>query len=349
MIKRKCAIILRGHMRTYAVTAKSLILNIAEPNDADIFIFTYKNNGVSSIPSLYSNDSHAINKFKESIEYEKQDMQGDIITYDSLYKYYGSYLKAYQIVEYDDLLRSKLNIDSKHALDIGINKQRSYGMYYSTTEAYRMFLNYCKNNDIRYEYVILSRPDLNFYSKLIVDKFNPKYIYIPKSGGNINMSQYSDSYKVMSYKNVYLMEYIEYEKYIFNDQFIVSSQTNMNVIESFYDNLDKYLERGIVTSHPETVLFYHLVYLNKKIVKFIRNFDYEILRNNFNPIDNLILSIKNQKSKNYDNKYNKKLKKHIARVIFPIKQILKIVNIPFLYIIDVFAVIFYFFMSTFRN
>ena len=113
----KTAILLYGYMRTYKTTSASFLDKVARPNDADVFVFTYSNEGVS-----------------------KLDPNLDI---------------------------------------------RIFSLYYNINEAIKLLSKYEKTHNIRYEKVLITRPDLLFYSEIDFNSLDPDLVYVPSYGGNI--------------------------------------------------------------------------------------------------------------------------------------------------------------------
>lgn len=275
----KTAVILRGLMRTFDITKNSLIQNILIPNKADLFIYTYDVSGTSSIP-LSADTTEKLNEYKFTNEYGKQDNLGKNITEELLKQAYGDFLKASWVIPNDDRLKNKISEDTRTVQKIGFDTNRIYSAYYTTTQAVKHFDLWCKKHNIKYDAVILMRPDLQIYSKLFVKKMNMNEINIPDNGGNINICGKTEIYEVLSYKNVDRCEYIPYKTKYFTDQFLISSYKNIVRLKNFYNSLPEYENRGFPTAHPESVMFYHMAYLPNIPVK-LQHIEYEILRNNY--------------------------------------------------------------------
>lgn len=282
----KVAVIIRGFMRTFEVTKKSLIKNVLAPNNADLFVYTYDVCGNSSIP-LSANTTIKLNEYKFTDEYGKQDGFGESITEEALRRAYGNYLKCFWIVKNDAYFKSKIAEDTKNVQKIDFDTNRIYSAYYTTTQAIKKFDLWCKEHGCHYDAVILMRPDLHIYSKVLVNNMCMKEINVPDNGGNINICGKTEIYEVLSYKNVERCEYIPYKEKYFTDQFLISSYENIIRLKSFYDSLPKYERRGFPTAHPESVMFYHMAYLPDVPVK-LQHIHYEILRTNYIPVQSII-------------------------------------------------------------
>jgi len=88
-----------------------------------------------------------------------------------------------------DKLNNYLNPNSKNIRNKYIN--RAYSRWYSTKKVIELKNNYEKSNDLKYDYVMLLRMDVEFYSKINFEKYNPLYFH---SGDSSNLSAKIHSY-----------------------------------------------------------------------------------------------------------------------------------------------------------
>lgn len=268
----KTAVILYGYCRTYKTTAPSLIKNILEPNNADLFVSTYDNTGVSILSK-----NEDINRTKFILG-NKQDLEGEAVSTESLSAAYGKYLKDAKINKYNP---QKFVKDSEGIFSPILKIERIYSLYWNITNAMSFFLDYVKKNKLTYDAVILARPDLFFFEKLDLSKMDLSKVHVPTYGGNlIKKMEKPEPYYVAYYENIELGEYIPFRSVIFSDQLIISSFDNMKELASLYENLAHYDKISLPVCHSETVLYYHLVYKQKKEYT---NYTilYEILRENY--------------------------------------------------------------------
>lgn len=271
-MKNKVAVVLYGLCRTYKTTASSLIENVLSPNNADLFIFTYNKTGESVI---YNNMN--INKSK-NLYASQQDLQGDVVSKDSLKEVYGDYLKDFSINLFNP---EKFKEDSKDVYSPVLKIDRVYSLYWNITNAILLLLKYAKEKNISYDSVILARPDLFFFEKIDLKNMDMSKINVPLYGGNLdNILSKPESYYVSCYQNINLGEYIPYRSVIFSDQLIISSFDNMKNLSLLYDSLKSYNSNLLPVCHPETVLYYHLVYKQKKKLCNCEIL-YKILRSNY--------------------------------------------------------------------
>ena len=172
----KTAILLYGYMRTYKKTSHSLLDKIVKLNCADVFVFTYSNEGVSKIdPNLDINVSKNINA-------AEQDKQGEKVTEDLLKQVYGESLVSCKIEDYDP---SKFKSDSANVFSPILPIDRIFSLYYNINKVVNLLSDYEKAHNMKYENVLITRPDLLFYSEIDLTLLDNKDVYVPTYGGNI--------------------------------------------------------------------------------------------------------------------------------------------------------------------
>ena len=151
-MKKKLAIQLFGHLRTFNTTSKSLFDNVIIPNfdsgyDVDIFIHTWS--------------------------------KLDIYTYHN----FNANIKNKDISKEDILLISKLYNPKKITIDI---QQDGEGGLDSIKRGCDLRESYEKENNIKYDYIIYTRPDILFLSPLKIDDYISSYLNNPELK-NINL------------------------------------------------------------------------------------------------------------------------------------------------------------------
>lgn len=310
MKQKKVAVAMYGYMRTYKVTSRSLIKNVLAPNQADLFVYCFDNEGSSSVP-LHTSD---INDYKYK-NASKQDMLGEPITPERLCKTYGKYLRDYKIIN----LNAQKFINDTYCIPQidGLPKvERIYSCYYNITNAIKLVKNFSEKNNINYDALILIRPDLQFYTMVDVNLLDLEKVTIPYIGGNIEMQAKTPIYYCAGYKNVERCEYIPYHTIPFSDQFIISSYKNMVLLDNLYDCLPEYADRCFPTYHSESTIYYHLAFLNNLKVN-IEKFDYEILRTNYIDKENSFQIVCNNckdEIMTLEKKYKDKIKSNILQI-----------------------------------
>lgn len=314
---KKTAILLYGYTRTYKTTAKSLLKNVAEPNDADIFVYCWDNEGVSNVKT--NANTFEINNYKNKMSC-KEDSQGKEVTTKTLENVYGERLKKCSIQKYDN---TKFKNDSEGVPSPILPIERMFSLYYNITGVMKLLIKYEQENNIRYDNIILARPDLEFYSKIDLKNYNLNLLNIANYGGNINPNGKNELYYTCYYKNVERVEYIPSNEIAFSDQLIISKHENLEKLCNLYDMLKEYNQRNVPVCHPETVLYYHLALL-QNIEVATNNIKYEILRNNFSRSENSFSLLKTNKTPSKTEKYKNKIKQNLKEFIFGLKAIIGI-------------------------
>ncbi|MGX3014159.1 hypothetical protein ACWIVY_09780 [Ursidibacter sp. B-7004-1] len=272
----KVAVCMYGLMRTFEKTASSLKKHVLEPNKADLYVFSPQKIGKSIIPN---NIDINLYKSQNKSEISNMDCDGEIITEEKLRMTYGSYLKGFELYEPEPNLFN-LNIDI--AMNDILVPSRVMSLFYNMSNAVKLALN----SDTEYDIIILLRPDLAYYSEIDVTNILEDGIHIPLGGGKLNDGkQAMPLYYVGYYKNMEKGELIQAHKHVFTDQIMVFKKDCYQSISVLFDNVTEYLKNG-VPFHPETILYYALVYLNNKNVYLHEEWLYEIVRNNTEIIEN---------------------------------------------------------------
>ena len=288
---KKYAVCMYGFLRTYKITSNALITHVLKPNEADLFIFAPKHCGVSVIPKDVE-----INEFKKNNQDKmwQQDLSGSLVTEENLKEKYSSYLKDFLLYDYDFnfFIESAKNIETLY--DRIIQKERVCSLLYNISGAIKLLKEYCIKSNIKYDGVILLRPDLAFYEDLDCSEIDMDKINIPTGGGIINKNflASSNNFFVDYYKNAIEGILFRCNEHPFTDQMIISSFDNMLCLAQLFDNIEHYAELKL-PFHPETILFYELCFRQKKKVSVLDSVVYEIFRNNYEPLENGLMLVEN--------------------------------------------------------
>ena len=316
---KKTAVLMYGYMRTWKATAGSAIEKILKPNNADLFIYTFDNEGISALP-LGTSD---INTFKRK-NADAQDKEGGLITEKALKQTYGKYLKSFTIAKYNE---QRFIDDTKNIPTVCCPVNRIFSLYNNITECAKLLVKYAKKNKIKYDAVILIRPDLYFYSKVDVSKLDLNNLTIPSVGGNLKLDGKNDIYFSAGYKNVKRGEYIPVDTVPFSDQFVISSFDNMKTLATLYDSLQLYYSEDFPVYHAESTLYYHLG-VKQNLNVDVKPLMYEILRTNYIETDNsFILKLKRNTvavDTSKGDKYKQKSKEDLHKIKDGLKACLKI-------------------------
>lgn len=272
---KKTAVVLYGFLRTYEKTAFSLIKHIIHPNNADLFIFAPNRSGVI-------NDSW----YEENAKLNNKDHSlGNTISEEDVVKNYKGKLTKLKLWEYD---KEMFNKDELKNIPIiaHINPTRIVSMFYHIENALKLVEQYEKEHHFKYDYIILSRPDIAFYSDIKTNNCSLESIsvsstigYLDKKTGQLLQARAP----VMFWKNVILGEMLEAEKYHFNDPIIISDRKNFAPLFSIYKNVPQFVQIGL-PFNPETILFYLLCFKQNLSLKFCDDWQWEIFRSNHKEI-----------------------------------------------------------------
>lgn len=184
----------------------------------------------------------------------------------------------------------------------------------------KLLLEYEQQNNIKYDNIILTRPDLIFYSEIDISKYDLNCLNIPQYGGNVNHEKKEINY-VCHYKNVPRLEFIPSATIPFTDILIISKAENMRKLSSLYDNLIAYNEYGLPLCHPESIMYYHLGFTQNLQVS-THDIKYEVLRNNYREKENgIFLKFPVPPE---SNKYKIKLQKDVENIRKGFKSLLGI-------------------------
>jgi hypothetical protein len=286
--KPRVAVVLYGMLRTFEVCAPSLLKNVVDANSADLFYFgpsvtdkvTHKHNGQFDIFGHFKfnpKQSTAINGY---------------INEEALVTTYGSALKRFKLHNLNQaIFEEKGELIERSRWLFGLNPSRIYSMFFNIQEAMKLLSDYEVENGIRYDGVILTRPDLVFYSTILynLSQKDPYTIKIPCGEGFDGFGiKHNGNARVFYYKNVEKAWYVPGGGLLgFNDQILMMPRESSRLLENLYDSLDGYLINHVPIS-PETILYLHMVSINK--IRYIEDHRwlYEIYRSEAKEIMSLL-------------------------------------------------------------
>ena len=283
-MKKRIAVCMYGMLRTYEKTSKSLIKHILEKNEADLFFYGPNNCGISVIDGADVTTS----KFGNKKRLKAMDAAGKTVDEADLLKIYGDYLKKaylYNISDVDNSASKYKVMNSGCVIPI----ERIVSMFTNISGTLKLAQEYSKENGITYDYILLIRPDLAFYSDVCVNDLDDSQVHVPFGGGILNNGRnYCPQYYSMYYKNVSTGELIEENQHPFTDQFVVSSFSNMMQLENILDKFKEFSSRKLPL-HPETLMYYVLSYSTGHKVSIHNDWKYEIFRSDSASIENSYL------------------------------------------------------------
>ena len=149
---------------------------------------------------------------------------------------YISLVNPYDFTQFENLQIPEFNLSIQNKRT-ETNVLNTYLMFWKIQLCDNLRVNYEKKNDIKFDFVMRTRPDLFFLKRL------PKIILISLKLNLIN----------------YYMPYFPWRvnKYALADFFAFGKPEKMQYYSSVYENIHKYINEGILF-HPETLLGYHI-------------------------------------------------------------------------------------------
>lgn len=261
---KKVAIQLFGHLRSYKNTYESLFRNVVQPQvirgyDVDVFIHTWD-----------ETDHATVTWHNTKGEQRGRGVTSDIV--DEVRKLYQpkSMLMESQLDVSDDIIIEKI---------AGISRSFKGFVNAAYTEymGSKIRRDYAAENAIHYDWVIVTRPDIFFYSPFIVDDFLKVYGEyhwdIPKNG-------------VFFAYNPFARGLVE-DKYMIggSDLCFFGNEKTIDIATSCYDDIQAN------TVNPDTVkdnfycfeIFWYEYWekhgLEPIRIKYLQGSDYQIIRN----------------------------------------------------------------------
>lgn len=273
----KTAILLFGHFRTGEITSGSLLRHVVKPNDADIFYFgpryTDKPNrthdGILDSLGYIKNNPKNQEKVNRDFEVTEQYLKG--VYGDCLLK------SGFHDLEYSYFQELTSDIP-KHLWLYDLEPARFISMFYNVQGACELLKRTEESLGTSYDRVIITRPDLAFYSTIDRKFVGKNNLYIPAGvgycpyTGNQNIGLTSPLF----YKNANTGQSIRSGQK-FNDQLLLLSRENLDLFFNLVDHVLIYMKEGVPLT-PETLLFFHLVTNGGLKIKTMPNWEYEIFR-----------------------------------------------------------------------
>jgi hypothetical protein len=232
----KTAVIFAGYFRTWDYVKDTFVNRIMKPLGADIFFSTPK--------TVFSPPDDEVREFHHIHSQNQQMVEPDIVSF------FGDRLKVYELRESKQSYWRGI-ITASSMKEKNIHNQyhwRTLAQIYGISISMQLFDQYVKTNNIRYDLVILARPDVKYYTD-----FNANAIDYNK----INYQDRCMSNNRLSILNPKSAPSPSLDR-AFNDQILAGSQDKMLVFASAYDNIIQYHKDGICFN-TETLLGVHCI------------------------------------------------------------------------------------------
>jgi hypothetical protein len=244
----KTAIIFYGFFRKFEVTKESLKQNVIDPLNTDVFFTTF-----------------------ETLDTKRDDAQDNsklALVDNKIIDFFGDRLKKYELRPHQPNKDRQFLTENNLPTWTELCLQETYrivSMQQSLTRSMKLFEKYVKDNNLYYDLVILTRPDIKYYTQ-----FNPSMVDMNK----VNCPEHF----LMHYEDPH-MRYIPPEQRsirdieirkvkggagVFgfnrwlNDQILCGSQEKMLIYATLSDRLIEYVRENICFNN-ETLIGAHLI------------------------------------------------------------------------------------------
>jgi hypothetical protein len=275
MKEKRIAVQLYGHLRTYKSTYKSLLTKVIEPNELngykiDIFIHTWDMLNESNSRCGYTNDD-LIKVFDAE---KKEEIE-------NLYKPKKNIIESQKSVENRKI---KHLLSEKEGEPAYVDSGRLYNMYYSMYKSNELREKYEQENNISYDFIIQTRPDISFQTDFNVDEIiehSKKRKYIFKKLNNLNYCDSSFPLFLGFWADFPFVASVEPSSVWGNDLLLFSTPDVMNKVNSLVCILDDELNKEF-WNHES--FFVNWIYKNNVQIQLIpyimkRDFDIELFKN----------------------------------------------------------------------
>lgn len=247
---KKHAVIFFGQIRGNLQTWKSVIDNIIEPNNADVFVHTwaYKHDKlyVKNCSDFLYND-FVENEIKNVYLGRQNQSSSKYAEFISTFLPKKLLIEE-QVIFDNDFLMNK----NKIALYDAANFQNIRSQSYSRQKGVQIMKNYENENNFKYDYIYQIRSDILVTKKICCN--NPNFHYFPINeyvidtfvyGGRdslVFMSDFHD-HAIELYKKYTALNYSHNEWFMY--KFLVENQIPVTHIEPFTD-IQNFGDRGII-------------------------------------------------------------------------------------------------------
>lgn len=251
----KVAILLYGMLRTFRTTAPSFHRHVVAPNNADIFYFGPAQSDTPSLAHKGHLDVFGNVKVnpKGQVDAVKPVDQGE------LQSAYAPAMRAYRFhqVDQDEFVRQAAIVERQEWI-FGLNPARMFSMVFNMEGAVGLLEDYEREHGHRYDFVIITRPDIAFFSP-IKAQGRTGQIHIPSGEGFDEWgTKHLRNASVLYYKNVVTGDYLQGGDHIhFNDQLFVLRREDLACFSGLSKSMSDYLANKVPAS-PETIFYLHL-------------------------------------------------------------------------------------------
>jgi hypothetical protein len=271
--KPRVAVLLYGYLRTYETTCTSFFKHVADYLDADIFYFGQEQTDRPTPFNLIL-DKHGF--IKENLKNQMETVK-TTIDQERIAQIYGKRLKKFRFHgEKPERFEAIAATISRDEWLFKTDPSRIFSLMFNMTGAYKLMEEYQRENNIAYDVVIMTRPDLAFYSPLDV-KVKDGEIHISNGQG----FHPSEGYKWCVNAPAFFYRNTETGDAIpsgddFNDQILVLTKKDAPAFGTLFDDIIGYARMRVPLT-SETLLYFHFC-VKKRLAKVKNNWLYDIFR-----------------------------------------------------------------------
>jgi len=271
----KVAVLLYGMLRTFRITAPSFHRHVVHPNNADVFYFG---------PSQSDQPSLAHKGHLDVFGNVKSNPKGKVdgvapVEMDDFLSAYGPAMRRYQLhnVDQEEFVRQAAVVDRKDWI-FGLNPARMFSMVFNMEGAVHLLEEYEREHHVRYDFVIITRPDLAFFSPIQASG-RVRQVHIPSGEGFDEWGKkHLRNASALYYKNVETGDYVAGgDTHHFNDQLFMFRREHLACFSQLSKPMSDYLANKVPAS-PETIFYLHLCHRHQLKPVYHPEWCYEIYR-----------------------------------------------------------------------
>ncbi len=257
----KVAVCLFGLLRSFDLVNQTLIENIINPLNADVFIATpenyYPNKSKDNWTPFTKDDSENTSEEKLQQAFRGNLKEALIISNDYNKSYYEEFIVKNNLPEI-----FKISEDIIGQFPVW----RMCSMYHNIKLTLDLKKNYELKNNFKYDLVILTRPDMKYFSLIDLNKIDMNILNLPENQG---------SARGIEFKLKHCGPVYGFNKF-FCDHIMIGTSSIVDMLSEVYDDIVQFHQEGVVCNN-ETMLAYKLL---KNGIEFdYRNFIlYQIIR-----------------------------------------------------------------------
>ena len=251
----KVAVLLYGMLRSFQLTAQAFHRHVVAPNNADVFFFGPEQSDVPS--KAHSGQVDVFGNLKDNPKGRVDPVQG--VNREAFLSAYGPTVRRYSFhqVDQEEFARQAAIVDRRDWI-YGLNPARMFSMVFNIEGVVHLLEEYEREQGVSYDAVIITRPDIAFFSPITVKARKGK-LHIPCGEGFDEWGRkHNGNARVVYYKNVATGDYVPGgDTLTFNDQIFVLARPDLACFSGLTKALSEYLSEHVPAS-PETILYLHL-------------------------------------------------------------------------------------------